>query len=307
MSSIPLPALAVRPPEQQNPLSGLMQVMQIKSLQQQQALAPIQAARKQEALKSEQMQNTLAQRDLEDQQKIRDAFMQSGGDMDKTLEMAAKAGVQPKTLFAMKAQVLDQKTKLATLTKDELANTKAQSQQIASAAQSILSLPPEQRMPAIQQAIPQLVKDPQQAQQLMQSIPQDPAQQEQWLKIHALSATSAKDQIDTILRQKEISGQEAGRTETARHNKVEEAGQASTRAETRRHNVAMEGQLQPDALDMAAMQFAKTGQMPQVGRGGAVRAQIINRASQLYPKVDLASNSADYAANKQSLEALTKQ
>src|SRR5581483_11350049 len=146
-----------------------------------------------------------AQRDMADQQKIRDAFMQANGDMDKTLDLAARSGVQPKTLFGLKAQVLEQRTKMATLTKDELANAKAQSEQIANAAQSVLSLPPEQRTAAIQQAIPQLVQDPQQAQQMLQSVPQDPAQQEQWLKLHALSATSAKDQIERI--------------ETERHNK----------------------------------------------------------------------------------------
>ncbi len=196
------------PQNQEGPLDQYAKLLQIKGMQQQQQAAPVQLERQQEALKSEKLQNEQAQRDMADQQKIRDAFMQANGDMDKTLDLAARSGVQPKTLFGLKAQVLEQRTKMATLTKDELANAKAQSEQIANAAQSVLSLPPEQRTAAIQQAIPQLIQDPQQAQQMLQSVPQDPAQQEQWLKIHALSAMSAKDQIELI--------------ESKRHNKAEE-------------------------------------------------------------------------------------
>ena len=84
------------------------------------------------------------------------------------------------------------------------------------------------------------------------------------------------------------------------------AGEAAGRKETARHNMMSEAQLTPDALDMAAQQFASTGQMPNVGRGGAVRSQIMNAASAKYPAIDLASNAAAYKANQQSLQGLQK-
>lgn len=64
----------------------------------------------------------------------------------------------------------------------------------------------------------------------------------------------------------------------------------------------------PDSLDMIATQFAKTGALPALGMGKSSagdRRKIFNRASELYPKVDIASNKADYDANKQSERTLT--
>ena len=65
--------------------------------------------------------------------------------------------------------------------------------------------------------------------------------------------------------------------------------------------------LTPEGLDAAAEQFSKTGQMPALGMGASgMRAQIINRAAVLHPHVDLASNAADYQANKASLSSLQR-
>jgi hypothetical protein len=67
-------------------------------------------------------------------------------------------------------------------------------------------------------------------------------------------------------------------------------------------------QLTPEALDMAAINFAQTGVMPQMGMGNAsARTAIINRAAQIAPNVDLAGNKADYSANTNSLKRLTAQ
>lgn len=75
-------------------------------------------------------------------------------------------------------------------------------------------------------------------------------------------------------------------------------------AETKRHNIATEGQLTPEAIKMAADQFAATGKLPDVGRNNAARAQIINQASLDHPNIPL--NSAEYKANVESLKALQK-
>lgn len=69
----------------------------------------------------------------------------------------------------------------------------------------------------------------------------------------------------------------------------------------------------PDALDMAAQMFSKTGQLPSLGMGSAAataRAQILNRAAQLNKENgsdDPATNKANYTAMSSALKDLTKQ
>src|SRR5215469_10633107 len=64
------------------------------------------------------------------------------------------------------------------------------------------------------------------------------------------------------------------------------------------------------ALDMQAEKYFQTGQLPPIGRGtaGAVQnRKIINRAVELHAGESLAEGSAEYAANKKSLEHLQTQ
>jgi len=65
--------------------------------------------------------------------------------------------------------------------------------------------------------------------------------------------------------------------------------------------------LSSTALDMQAEKYFQTGQLPPIGRGtaGAVQnRKIINRAAELHAGESLAEGSAEYAANKKSLEHL---
>jgi hypothetical protein len=65
--------------------------------------------------------------------------------------------------------------------------------------------------------------------------------------------------------------------------------------------------LTPEGLAAAATQYANTGQMPALGMGNATaRAQIINEAAKMYPKLNPAANAAEYSANKNSLSATQK-
>jgi hypothetical protein len=67
------------------------------------------------------------------------------------------------------------------------------------------------------------------------------------------------------------------------------------------------GALTPEALDIVAENFAKTGTMPPMGMGTAgaiIRKQIMNRAAELHPGTDLASSKAGYGADTQSLRKL---
>jgi hypothetical protein len=68
--------------------------------------------------------------------------------------------------------------------------------------------------------------------------------------------------------------------------------------------------LTPAGLDVAAQMFAKTGQLPPMGMGKAgatVRQKIINRAAELNPGLDIASNKAGFEADKGALSQLQKQ
>jgi hypothetical protein len=79
------------------------------------------------------------------------------------------------------------------------------------------------------------------------------------------------------------------------------------RIEARKAGAAPQASLSPEGLDIAAEMFAKTGQMPAMGMGaGPVRTAIINRAAQLHPQIDLATNKAGYSANQASLTQLQK-
>lgn len=75
---------------------------------------------------------------------------------------------------------------------------------------------------------------------------------------------------------------------------------------------AIAGRPEPPALtdagiDAAAMLFAKTGQMPAgLGRNGIQQTKIINRAGELAPNLDVASNKADFEANKKSLDQIVR-
>lgn len=97
---------------------------------------------------------------------------------------------------------------------------------------------------------------------------------------------------------------DATATETKRHNQALEAA-AQTRANAASADVT---DLTPAGLDAAALNYAKTGQLPPLGMGDkTTRKRIINRAAEMMPGLDIASAKADYDANRQSLTALQKQ
>lgn len=332
MSGIPLAALAIRPPEQVNPLEQIQRLGAIQGQQQEGQL-------RQEALKSAKFQNQQALKDQADQQKLEDAFVQSGGDIDKTFDIAAKAKVAPALLFKLKSASMAQKKEYLDLIKSGTDADKAkldligkQSEMVGQAAGAILQLPLEQQGPATAQAIQQLTQQgvipPEQAQQIAQSIPQDPAGLQKWLTLHQTAAQSTQQQIAAAQQQ-------ATFAETKRHNVAEESKKPVDQQElqdflaknpgkgpldfaklkatlspqaTFNINQQAGGGLTDVAKDQAAEKYFSTGQLPtNIGRGAAgaaVSKSIMNRAAELHPDANLAANSAEFAANKISLGKL---
>jgi hypothetical protein len=67
--------------------------------------------------------------------------------------------------------------------------------------------------------------------------------------------------------------------------------------------------LTPAGLDAAAIMYAKTGQMVPMGMGKAgvaLRTKVINRAAELMPGLDIASNKAGFTSDQGSLTAMQK-
>ena len=323
MASIPLPALDVRPPAQQpDPIEQYARVSSLKNLQNQQQL-------QQQQIQGGQLENQMRQQQLSDQQASTAAMKEwDGKDFNQLPALILKHGGSAQTVMSMKQGLVKYQTDLASLSKEQLANEKTKNDYIAQQIDNVKGLPKEQQAAAFEKSKSDLVQkgylDPQQAQAIQYQGPDQLDILEKSFMGHAAAVESAEKQAQTS---KDLAQGQAAQVEAQKNQRVMQGmsptgitaeqqaqlAQGNKRlsmegarlAEERRHNQATEGTLTPDALDMAAQQFASTGQMPNVGRGGAVRSQIINAAAQKFPKVDLATNSAAYKANEASLKNVT--
>lgn len=117
MGGIPLPALDVKPPVEQNPLDTFMRMTQLKSMQNSQALQA-------EQLHGEQLRNQMGEIGAADEMNGRAAFLawdpKTG--IDGLMSGMQKAGVGPKTFTSVAAGLTDLAQKTATLTGDQLKN-----------------------------------------------------------------------------------------------------------------------------------------------------------------------------------------
>lgn len=148
MGSISLPALHVNPPAPpENPVDQYAKILQMQGMKQNQQMQQVQLQQAQQA--------------QQDQQTVRKAFMDNNGDLDKTIAAAAKAGVTPQTLTGLQAHALDVKTKMANLTKDQLANLSQQNDNAAGLIQPVIDAPPEKQPALYAQARASALQNPQ--------------------------------------------------------------------------------------------------------------------------------------------------
>src|SRR6266852_4862415 len=108
MASIPLPALSVET-KQQSPLALYAQAQQIRNAQTQQQLASTEVQQRQLQLQDTQA-TTAAMKEWD------------GKNPDDLPPLVLKHGGSSTAVFGLKNQILDWKTKAATLTKDQLDN-----------------------------------------------------------------------------------------------------------------------------------------------------------------------------------------
>jgi hypothetical protein len=218
----------------------------------------------------------------------------------------------------------DSQVEYEKLTKDKLENTAAQHQQYQQIYDSVMNLPDDQmqaQWPQIAQAVNSIpggsIKlDPQQPKSKQELASFGPmlslsdaylqkAMARQKEKAEVAETQAKAEQATKVNAGTNALGVTADQAAQLAQGKQRIGLEAAQQSETRRHNKQTEGAITPDALKMAADQFAATGQMPQMGRSTSIRTQIMNQAALDHPKVDLASNAAAYKANASSLKNVT--
>src|SRR5215471_15505566 len=125
-TSVPAPAMPqLRPYVAESPLETLAQMGEIRARNQQtQAVA---------------LENQQRQQDLKDQQNLRQAWMESNGDLDQTAQNFAKRGGSPKAMMALQQQVTMMKEAKAKLSSAELDNQGKKNDQIESLLQPVIA------------------------------------------------------------------------------------------------------------------------------------------------------------------------
>lgn len=112
MAGIPLAALSIRPPEQDDSTGKLLQYLQMARQQQ---LLPGQLQQQQQQIQSTGLENQQRTMALQDQQILRGLYVKHSGDLDKVVQEAPAAGVSPSTVQQLQLHALDVKTKTAAL------------------------------------------------------------------------------------------------------------------------------------------------------------------------------------------------
>jgi hypothetical protein len=119
-------------PQQESPLDTLAKMGDIRARNQQMQTAQLQ----QQALQQENQQRQI---ELDDSRKMSQAWMQAGGDLDKTAQLFAQMGGSPKGMMALQQQVMQMKEQKAKLSTAELQNLGAKNDQIESLLQPVLA------------------------------------------------------------------------------------------------------------------------------------------------------------------------
>lgn len=175
MASIPLPALHIQPPA--DPTESIGRMVMLKQALQQQQLFPGQLQAQQESLTAARLANQENQIKLNDQQAMTKAMQEwDGKDINALPNLVVKHGASAQAVMGLKNSIIDQQTKLSTLTKDQLANEKAKNDYFVQQLDNVKSLPPDQQPAAFQAAVQDAVSkghlDPQQAQGMQYQSPQ---------------------------------------------------------------------------------------------------------------------------------------
>lgn len=160
MASIPLPALGIKPP--QDPVDNLSRLAQLKSALLQQQMIPGQIQAQQLENEQRQQQNQITAQQLKDQQATTQAMQEwDGKDINALPGLVLKHGASATAVFGLKKNIIDQQQQLATLTKDQLANQAAVSDQLLGHIDTLKGITdPVQRAQAAKDQASQILSSP---------------------------------------------------------------------------------------------------------------------------------------------------
>jgi hypothetical protein len=202
LSSIPLPALDIKPAQPPSVLDQLGHIMALRNLMGGQQLQQGQVQLQQAQLQGEQQKNQMGAIQLQDQ-KAMSAAMQAwdGKDINDVPGLALKQGASAQTVFGLKQQLITYQKNLQEMTKDQLANEATKNDVIAGHIDAVKNLPPDQQPQAFQSAKADLLKrgymDPQTAQGLQYQGPQQLDVLEKFYQSHSQLVDSALKSAQT--------------------------------------------------------------------------------------------------------------
>ena len=255
MSSLPLPALDIRPPQQ--PPNMLEQYGQLQALKNQQVMQPLQQQAAQNQVQSSGLQLQQQQQDLKDQQGISKWFMgidpkdPNAFDPVTVGKTLAQSGVSGKGIMAAQGQLMQHQQTVLAMTKDQLNNQQELSNNLYNGINGVIGVTdPQQRTqlltPLIQQAVQAKALQPQQAQQMLQNpaaITDDQLKAMQ----HGLGVSAAF--MASVARQQ--TAQTGANTEQAAHGPLSpDQIQQLNQGFTQRWNVLNQGKPQPAAFQL---------------------------------------------------------
>lgn len=311
----------------------LKQAMQVAPLQQQQA---------QQALQSGALDLQMKQQQVQDQQAATNAMKQwDGKDFNQLPSLILKNGGSASIVTATRKSLLDYQTGLTKLSTDQLANEKVKNDYFAQAIDNVKKLPAEQQPAAFEAAKADAVQrghlDPQQAQSMQYQGPDQldileksfmghAAVIDQQLKSaeagkNASQAAEASANVGKIQAEMNfykakglapgvpMEAQEAADWMSKNQGKsVSDFMKMKAGLTAQANASAQAGMLSEAARDMAAQNYAQTGQLPAGMRSPGMSASILNKAATGPTGVpNIAANKASYQADSASLKGLQKQ
>jgi hypothetical protein len=273
MSSIPLPALNVRPPEQTDPTA---QYVRLSELMNQRALNAQQ-------VQGAQLENQQRQLALQDQQAQTAAMHQwDGKSLDDLPGLILKNGGSANAVFGARNQILSQKTALTKLDTDTLANTAKKNDMLLGKLQSVTAGDDQglsQRLSsAIQDSVQSGLVDPQHAQAVAQLANLPPDQLRSQLGIFEKNFMGQAAQFE----------QENSRRKTAAEESTANAKQLTAQTEAGRFQ-AQQNPASPlysptgAAVSLGASQGNPTMQAIQTGEAKQAGAKAGAEAAARFP------------------------
>lgn len=334
MGSVPLAALSIQtnPP---SPLDQYARAMQIKNLGFQQQLQPGELQSQQNVLQDQQLGLQQKKLQIQSQQGIKQALIDSGGDKDKFFGNIAnpKYGVLPSDQFAVQKQHQEMQDSVAKTDKDTLEATQAAHTQLTQHLNNVLQAPPEDQEAQYTLERNAIMRDPTLQKYAQQIPPQFPGAQALTTIDNGMKLSS---QLLAEAKQKnEAPGQVAHSQQEQQEAALGPQGRAAMTSPTLQsqadwlakhpgkgpsdYEIAMKkivpqfnlqmqsSLLSPEAQQMAAQNYSQTGQLPAGMRSPAMASSILNTAAGAGGGApNIAANKANYKANTGSLDSLQK-